>query len=160
MGTRGKAINQDRCIDREEAETKADRLMHQEDKANFFSLYRNYLETALDLRYSDVTNAVLNEAEILAEDGMSRRKAIKRVLVKHKLKFEELFESDSDSEDDDSEDDDNDDSEDDDSEDDYNDDGDDGDDDDDGDDGDDDDDNAEEKTDDESLRMICLFNGG
>ena len=37
--------------------------MHQEDKVDFFSLYRNYLETALDLRYSDVTNAVLNEAE-------------------------------------------------------------------------------------------------
>ena len=106
--------------------------MHQEDKVDFFSLYRNYLETALDLRYSDVTNAVLNEAEILVEDGMSGRKAIKRVLVKHKLKFEKLFESDSDSEDDDSEDDDSEDDDDDD------------------DDGDDDDDSAEEETEDES----------
>ena len=129
-------------VDREEAEKKADRLMHQEDKADF-SLYRNYMGTALDLRYSDVTNAVLDEAEIFVEDGMSGRKAIKRVLAKHKLKFEELFESDSDSEDHDSEDDDNDDSEDNDSEDAYNDDDDDdGDDDDD----DDDDDSAEEET--------------
>ena len=124
--------------------------MHQEDKADFFSLYRNYLETALDLRYSDVTNAVLNEAEILVEDGVSGRKAIKRVLVKHKLKFEELFESDSDSEDDDSEDDDNDDSEDDDSEDDDDDDSEDDYDDGGDDDDDDDDDSAEEETEDES----------
>ena len=29
-----------------------------------------YLETALDLRHSDIRNDILNEAEILVEDGM------------------------------------------------------------------------------------------
>ena len=73
-------------------------------KNDFFDSFGTFLEQILLLKEDDTYQDIVSDIEEKVKGGMDVRKAVKRVLPKHKHKFESLFELDADAmEDDDAE---------------------------------------------------------
>ena len=69
-------------------------------KSNFFNTYEEFLEATVQLEDDDSHQEIIADIEEKMRRGLDSRKAVKRVLPKHKHQFESLFEYKSDDEDD------------------------------------------------------------
>ena len=69
-------------------------------KRNFFDTYGTFLENTVLLKEDETHQDILGDIEEKTERGMDAYKAVKRVLPKHKHKFESLFEYDADADED------------------------------------------------------------
>ena len=65
-------------------------------KNDFFDSFETFLEQILLIQKDDTYQDIVSDIEEKVEGGMDVRKAVKRVLPKHKHKFESLFEFDAD----------------------------------------------------------------
>ena len=65
-------------------------------KNEFFDSFGTFLEQTLQIQKDDTYQDIVSDIEEKVEGGMDVRKAVKRVLPKHKHKFESLFEFDAD----------------------------------------------------------------
>ena len=68
-------------------------------KSNFFDTYEEFLEATVQLEEDDTHQVIIADIEEKMRRGLDTRKAVKRVLLKHKHHFESLFEYKSDDED-------------------------------------------------------------
>lgn len=68
-------------------------------KSNFFDTYEEFLEATIQLEEDDTHQEIIADIEEKMRRGLDTRKAVKRVLPKHKHHFESLFEYKSDDED-------------------------------------------------------------
>ena len=71
-----------------------------ETKSNFFNTYEEFLEATVQLEDDGTHQEIIADIEGKMRRGLDSRKAVKRVLPKHKHHFESLFEYKSDDEDD------------------------------------------------------------
>ena len=69
-------------------------------KSNFFNTYEEFLEATVQLEDDGTHQEIIADIEEKMRRGLDSRKAVKRVLPKHKHQFESLFEYKSDDEDD------------------------------------------------------------
>ena len=68
-------------------------------KSNFFDTYEEFLEATVQLEEDDTHQEIIADIEEKMRRGLNIRKAVQRVLPKHKHPFENLFEYKSDDED-------------------------------------------------------------
>ena len=68
-------------------------------KEPFFDTYEEFLEAIVQLEEDDTHQEIIANIEEKMRRGLDSRKAVKRVLPKHKHHFESLFEYKSDDED-------------------------------------------------------------
>ena len=61
-------------------------------KSNFFDTYEEFLEATVQLEKDDTHQEIIADIEEKMRRGLDSRKAVKRVLPKHKHHFESLFE--------------------------------------------------------------------
>ena len=69
-------------------------------KSNFFDTYEEFLEATIQLDEDNTHQEIIADIEEKMRRGLDTRKAVKRVLSKHKHHFESLFQYKSDGEDD------------------------------------------------------------
>ena len=69
-------------------------------KSNFLDTYEEFLEATVQLEDNGTNQEIIADIEEKMRRGLDSRKAVKRVLPKHKHQFESLFEYKSDDEDD------------------------------------------------------------
>ena len=69
-------------------------------KSNLFNTYEEFLEATVQLEDDGTHQEIIADIEEKMRRGLDSRKAVKRVLPKHKHRFESLFEYKSDDEDD------------------------------------------------------------
>ena len=85
----------------EEAKEKAHEKVLWTIKKNFFDQYATFVWHTIHLENDETHQDILLEVEEKMEKGVNVRRAIKRVIGKHKPEFEELFLYESEDEDED-----------------------------------------------------------
>ena len=70
------------------------------EKSNFFNTYKKFLGATVQLEDDGTHQEIIVDTEEKMRRGLDTRKAVKKLLPKHKHQFENLFEYKSDDEDD------------------------------------------------------------
>ena len=75
-----------------------------QERREFFKILQRYIAQAIDLKGNKTVSDILDKARTYIEKGWAESKAIKRAIRKYRIRFEDIFEVDSDSQEADTED--------------------------------------------------------
>ena len=84
----------DEGLTEEDANDKADRKMLWAVKRNFFARFKDYLSSNMRLKDNFTYQEVVEDLQERLDKGMDINKALRRVLLLHRSKFDALFETD------------------------------------------------------------------
>ena len=81
-------------MNEDQAKEKANRKTRWAVKQHFFNSYKDFLSNHIHLKDNDTHEEILNELEEKMDRGADINKALSRVMLKHRVKFDVLFHPD------------------------------------------------------------------